>query len=100
MILVCPTCHGRFGGPMTHIHRSRVHDPSADLEGYDPRFASCWVCHGRGKIETCETCEGRGRVERLEDGSMIPARSLADVLNQQAMAAWDGAPGHKLRRKT
>jgi hypothetical protein len=101
MVLVCPTCHGRFGGPLTHLHLSRVHDPMVMRaeQPHDPRFASCDVCHGYGRIETCDTCEGKGRVERVEDGSLKPARDVAELLNQQAMAAWDGAPGHKLRRK-
>lgn len=90
---------GRFGGPVTHLHISRVHDPSADLAGVDQRFADCPVCHGRGVIHSCSTCDGIGRVETQPDGSLKPARDVARMLSDQAMRAWDGPPGHKLRRK-
>lgn len=95
MIFVCPTCHGRFGGPHTHVHLSRT---LQDLTRHDPRFSSCRVCKGYGRLETCDTCEGLGRVEKLEDGSLVPARDVAQMLNEQAMRPWEGAPGQKLRR--
>jgi hypothetical protein len=61
VIVTCPGCFGKYGGPYTHSS----------------------VRMGDGIVKfTCSVCQGRGRVQALEDGTFLPLTEQVDAMQE------------------